>query len=892
MERPLVFLSRVYGFVFRRRLDEDFDRELSAHLDLLTDDIVRSGVAPREARRLALIRLGGPMQIKEARREARGLPLIDTVLQDLRYAARSLRKYPAFSIVAIATLAVGIGATTAMFTVVRAVLLRPLPFAQPDRLVEISEVNPLKGWTHTVVAPANLVDWRAQNTVFTDIAGYIGVDSRGASEYQAFLSSADPGGPGGPGSDVQPLKGLKVMGNLFDVLGVKPLVGRTFTYDETFEGNDRVVVLAYGTWQTLFAGDPAIVGRSIVLSGRSVTVVGVMPREFFFPNRGAQFWLPLGITPDLLVKMRRPHWMNTVARLRPGVSLAQAREQMTAIASQLEKTYPDTNTKMGVRLEPLHEIMAADARTTVLLLFAAVGVLFLIVCANIASLQLGRGVGRAREIAVRRALGAGRMRLVRQLLTEALVLSTVGGAIGVALATATPGLLLRLAPNALPPFAIPELDRTVLLFATIVTVLAPLVFGLMPAVSSSRSERLADRSESTTRHTTAVRDILVACEVGLSVVLIVGAVLLVRSLVRLQHVDPGFAPDRVVTFNVTLPKVRYPEDDDQVRAFTEIERRLRAIPGVEAVGATSTLALRGYSWTGDATVEGRGATDYERELRHKTITPDYFKAMGIRLLAGRMLEERDGKDSKVTIVNEALARKYLRGSDPIGKRIKFGRPTDKDEDWMTIVGMVADEQQDSMDAPAKPQVYQTMPQNAQNPMTFVVRSAADADAVVARARREVRGVDKDLAITDVAPLADVVRDSMTDERFRTTLLSAFAGVALFLAALGVYGVLEYSVSQRSRELGVRLALGAKPAALFRMVVRQGMRPVVLGGAAGLVVATAASRLIATLLFGIEPGDPSTYAAAATILTAIAVVACTMPAMRATRVDPLVALRDE
>jgi putative ABC transport system permease protein len=884
-ERLLVFLSRVYSFVFTRRLDEDFDRELTAHLDLLTDDIARSGVAPREARRLALIRFGGPMQIKEARREARGLPQIDAVLQDLRYAVRSLRKYPAFSIVAIATLAIGIGATTAMFTVVRAVLLRPLPYVNPDQLVEISEVNPLKGWTHTVVAPANLVDWRAHNSVFTDIAGYIGVDGRGASEYQAFLSRADPG------DDVQPLKGVKVMGNLFDVLGVKPLVGRTFTYDETFEGNDRVAMLAYGTWQTLFAGDPTIVGRSIVLSGRSVTVVGVMPRDFFFPNRGAQFWLPLGITNDLLVKMRRPHWMNTVARLRPGVSLTQAREQMTAIASQLEKTYPDTNTKMGVRLEPLHEIMAADARTTVLLLFAAVGLLFLIVCANIASLQLGRGVGRAREIAVRRALGAGRMRLVRQLLTEALVLSTVGGAIGVALAAATPGLLLRLAPNALPPFAIPDLDTSVLLFATIVTVLAPLVFGLMPAVSSSRSERLADRSESTTRHTTAVRDVLVACEVGLSVVLIVGAVLLVRSLVHLQHVDPGFAPDRVVTFNVMLPKVRYPEDDDQVRAFTEIERRLRAIPGVEAVGATSTLALRGYSWTGDATVEGRSATDYERELRHKTVTPDYFKAMGIRLLAGRMLEERDGKDSKVTIVNQALARKYFRGSDPIGKRIKFGRPTDDDE-WVIIVGMVADEQQDAMDAPAKPQVYETMPQNAQNPMTFVVRSAADADAVVARARQEVRGVDKDLAITDVAPLANVVRDSMTDERFRTTLLSAFAGVALFLAALGVYGVLEYSVSQRSRELGVRLALGARPQALFRMVVRQGMRPVVVGGVAGLLVATAASRLIATMLFGVEPGDPSTYAAAAAVLTAIALVACTMPAMRATRVDPLVALRDE
>jgi predicted permease len=317
----------------------------------------------------------------------------------------------------------------------------------------------------------------------------------------------------------------------------------------------------------------------------------------------------------------------------------------------------------------------------------------------------------------------------------------------------------------------------------------------------------------------------------------------------------------------------------------------REQPGVVAVGATSTLALRGYTWTGDASIEGRPATDYERELRHKTVTPDYFTAMGIRLLAGRLLEARDGKESAVTVINQALGRKYFRGADPIGKRIKFGRPND-DEEWMTIVGMVADEQQDAMDAPAKPQVYVTMPQNAQNPMTFVVRSAADSDAVVTRARQEVRGVDKDLAITDVTALTDVVRESMADERFRTTLLCAFASVALFLAALGVYGVLEYFVSQRTREIGVRLALGARPQTLFRMVLTQGMRPVVLGGVAGLIVATAASRLITALLFGVAPGDWSTYAAAAVVLTSIALVACTMPAVRATRVDPLVALREE
>ncbi len=768
-----------------------------------------------------------------------------------------------------------------MFTVVHAVLLRPLPFASPDRLVEISEVNPLKGWTHTVVAPANLADWRARNSVFTDIAGYNGVDDRGASRYQVFLSTA---------GEAQPLRGLATMGNLFDVLGVRPLLGRAFTYDETFEGNNRFVLLAYGTWQTVFGGDPQIVGRSIVLSGRTTTVIGVMPRDFFFPNRSVQFWMPMGVKPDVFVKMRRPHWMNTVARLRPGVSLAQARDQMTTIASALERTYPDTNTKMGVRLEPLHAIMAADARPTLMMLAGAVGVLFAIVCANIASLQLGRGIGRAHEIAVRRALGAGRGRLVRQLLTEALVLSLVGGGLGAALAAAAPVLLLELAPSALPLFATPQLDRPVLLFALALAVLAPLVFALPPAVYSSRFDRLAERGTSASPHTTSARKVLVACEVGLSVILVVGAVLLARSLIRLQQVDPGFSADHVVTFKVTLPNVRYPKDADQARAFGEIEQRLRTMPGVEAVGATSTLALRGYAWTGDATVDGRG-DDYERELRHESVTPDYFRAMGIRLLGGRFLDGHDGEGSNVTLVNDVLAKRYFRGANPIGKRIKFGRPQDSDP-WVTVVGIVADEKQDAMDKHARPEVYVPLAENPQNPLTFVVRSAAEADGTVARARDEVRRVDKDLALTDVATLAGVVRDAIGGQRFRTTLLSAFAAVALFLTGIGVYGMLAYLVTQRSRELGIRLALGARPSELFRLVIGQGMRPVVVGAGVGLMSAVALAGMMKSLLFGVEPVDPATYAVATATLAIIALAACAVPARRATRVDPLVALREE
>jgi putative ABC transport system permease protein len=877
-----VLASRVRGLLGGRREDREFDLEVAAHLDMLIEEHIRRGLTPDEARRRAILRFGGPVQIKERQRERRSLPLVETTLQDIRYAWRSLRRHPAFATVAILTLAVGIAATTAMFTVVRAVLLRPLPYAQPDRLVEVSEVNPLKGWTHTVVAPANLADWRARNTVFNDIAAYIGVDDHGASERQVFLSGS---------GETQPLKGVGVMGNLFDVLGVGPLLGRTFTFDETFEGRDQVVVLAYGTWQTVFGGDPHIVGRTVMLSGRSTRVIGVMPRDFAFPNRSAQFWTPLGVKPDVFAQMRRAHWMNTVARLRPGVSLAQARDQMASIAADLERIYPDTNTKMGVRVEPLHGIMAADSRPTVLLLSAAVGILFLIVCANIAGLQLGRGVGRAREFAVRRALGAARGRLVRQLLTEGLVLSIAGTALGVALASWAPQMLLGIAASALPLFATPQIDRSVLLFAAALGLLAPVVFGLAPALASSRADRLSERTESASRHTTRVRELLVAFEVGLAVVLLVGAVLLSRSLLLLRHVDPGFVPDHVVTFKVTLPRARYPTDPDQVRAFSEIERRIREAPDVQAVGAASTLALRGTTWTGDAAVEGRGVTDFERELRHASVTPDYFRAMGVRLVAGRPLTDRDAADPGVTLVNQALVRQYFRGADAVGKRIKFGRPLD-DDPWMTIVGVVADEKQDGLNLAAQPEVYVPMAQNAQNPMTFVIRFAHGLDAAVAAARRELRAVDRDLTVTDVAALTDVIDDSIGGERFRTLLLATFAGAALFLAALGIYGVLAYVVSQRSRELGIRLALGAAPRELFAMVIKQGMRPVIAGGAAGLAAAVALTLLMQSLLFGVRAVDPETYAVALTALASIALAACAMPALRATRVDPLIALREE
>jgi putative ABC transport system permease protein len=568
---------------------------------------------------------------------------------------------------------------------------------------------------------------------------------------------------------------------------------------------------------------------------------------------------------------------------------------MTAIARDLEKQYPDTNTQMGVRLEPLHESYSSGPRAALLMLSGAVGLLFLIVCANIANLQLSRGVSRTRELAIRRALGAGRARILRQLFTESIVLSVVGGALGFGLAALARIALTRYASSAIPLFAVVQTDRAVLLFSLGLSLVAPIIFGIVPALRTSRSEQVTDRSDSASRESGRLRDLLVAAEVALSIVLAVGAVLLLRSLGHLQDVDPGFTKEHAISFTMTLPSARYADNAARYRAFVEIERRLREQPQVEAVGATSTLALRGFTWSGDTTIDGRASTDFERDTRHMSTTPGYFGAMGIRLLAGRLFDEGDTREKPpVTIVNESLARRYfhdLSDAAVVGKRVTFGRPQDN-APWVTIVGVVADEKQDGLDRPAEPTEYSNLGQRMQNPLTFVVRTTAAPEAAVARARSQVAAVDKDLALTQIASLEDLVDGSMTDARFRTTLLTAFAGLALFLAALGIYGVLAYFVSQRGRELGIRLALGARPGALFRLVVGQGLRPVAAGVAIGLAGAVAVTTLLESLLFGVTPVDPAAYAVATAVLGAIALTACAVPALRATRVDPLVALRDE
>jgi putative ABC transport system permease protein len=881
-----VVASRLMGALNPKRLDrdlEDFDREVTAHLDMMAEDAIRRGLPPDEARRAAAVRFGGHVQLREQQRDERSLPLVETTVQDIRYGLRALARNPGFAAAAVLTLAVGIGANTTMFSVVHAVLLRPLPYARPDELVRVFESNPLKHWTKSVVAPANYADWKTQNTVFEEIAAYEGFGKEGSLASDVFLT-----GSGEP----QSLKALSVSGNLLRMLGVPPLLGRTFVDEETFEGRSRVVVLSYALWQSLLGGDRNVIGRTLTLSGRTYDVVGVMPPAFAFPGRDVQLWMPLAYTPDTFATARRPHWLNVVARLKSGVPIERAREDMTAIAGRLERQYPDTNTQMGVRLETFHESLNGGQRPALMMLFAAVVVLFLIVCANIANLQVGRAVGRAREMSIRHALGARRGRIVRQLLTESLLVSAIGGAGGLTLAAFARMALGRFAPDVVPLFTDLRLDGPVLLFTVLLCLLAPVAFGLLPAVASSRGDRLNDRSDASPRGARSMRDVLVGCEVGLSVVLVVGAVLLVRSLIHLQEVDPGFNQEHVVAFRISLPTVRYGDAAKKFLAFDAIERRLRDSPAVQAVGATSTLVMQGFTWTGDATVEGRDPADYERELRHKSITPGYIRAVGSRLLAGRLLDESDTRERPpVTLVNQTLAARYFRGADPIGKRMTFGRPQDQNP-WVTIVGVVADSKQDGLDKPVEPEVYTPLGQMMQNPLTYVVRTSGDVDSTVAWARRSVRAVDKDLPLTGVTTLTGVVQNSMGDERFRTVLLTAFAVVALLLAALGIYGVLAYFVTQRGRELGVRLALGARPRALFLMVVGQGLRPVAAGAVAGLAGAAALAGLLKSLLFAIQPIDAPTYLVTTVVLAAVAVAACAMPAFRATRVDPMVALREE
>jgi predicted permease len=859
-----VFLIRLGSLFNRSRREQEITDELESYIAFHIEDNIRAGMPPEEARRQAIIRFGGIESTKQDCRDLLGLPFLETFFYDLRYAARSLSKCATFTAVAVATLAFGIGASTAMFAVAQAVFLRTLPYAQPDRLVGISEGDRLASSSGANVASGDVADWKLANTVFSGIAEYVGIDERGKARINLFLTGI---------GETRVLKGLVVSSNLLNVLGVAPMLGRNFGREDI----DHVAILSYACWQYQFGGDPHILGRSITLGDAPTEVIGVMPRGFFFPDQVVDvFILPGEFTPNRVF-----HDEGVIARLRPGISLPTARAQMAAIGARLQQAYPKTNANLSPFVDGWQSTLAASSRRALLMLFSAVGILFVIVCSNVAHLQLGRAASRIQEFTIRKALGAGRGRLVRQLLTENLLLSGLGGLFGLVFATSACTALMRFTPEAIPLYAHLRIDTWVIVFNIAVTLLAPLLFGIGPALSAGRSDSLRDHGRSSAHSNRRARGLLVGGEVALSVVLVVCAGLLIRSFVRLENVDLGFRTEHALSFRLDLGTFVHAEEQRE-RQFAEIESRLLEQPGIEATGATARPVLGGGSG-GEATVTIQGS---ERALRLELVTPGYFLAMRTPLLEGRFPVQSDTKTTNlVVVVNSAFERTYFPDKNVVGKQIILGR-----RGAATIVGIVSDLKQEGVDQATQPAAFVSSNQIVPRAVTFIVRGRGDPLELASAARFAVHSVNKVLPLSDVVTLDQLVQASISGQRVRTSLLSLVAGAALFLAALGVYGVLAYSVVQRSTEISIRMALGASIPDLFSMILVDGMRPVIIGAALGFAGAYAASGMIRSLLFSTVPADPLTYLLTVLVLGTVSLCACAIPALKAIRVDPMVALR--
>jgi putative ABC transport system permease protein len=804
---------------------------------------------------------------------------MQTFVQDLRYGARMLLKKPGFTLIAIATLALGIGANTAIFSVVNAVLLRPLPFLESERLVLIRETK-LPQFPEFAVAPANFLDWQKQNTVFERL-----VASRPAS-----LNLTGTGDP-------ERLRGLTVTEGFVAMLGIPPQLGRDFLPAEHQPGQNKVVMLSHGLWQRRFGGDPKLVNQTITLDDQRYTVIGVMPATFQFLDQETELWTPLAFTPQQAQNRGGHNLSRVVAQLKPGVSFEQARAEMVTLAGRLAAQYPEVSTGWNVMLMPLLDFTVRRIKPALLVLLAAVAFVLLIACANVANLLLARAAGRQKELAIRTAMGAGRSRLLRQLLTESLLLALLGGMLGLLLAKWGTDLLLTLAPPNLPRLSGVALDGRVLAFTAAVTLLTSILFGLVPAWQAS-NPKLNDTLKEGGRGSTEggrqfVRSALVVLEVAAALVLLVGAGLMIKSFWRLQQVDPGFNPDNALMATLSLPNRKYPEDAQQAAFFQQLLEKVRVLPGVQAVGATSLMPLSDDDFVLGFEIEGRpplppGAG---QSTNFFSVSADYFKALGIPLLRGRLFTERDTQAAPhVALINETMAQKMFPNEDPLGQRITFNGGDNPD--WYEIVGIVGDVKHYGLAQNTTLQTYEPYTQQTFATMTLVARTTGDPAALSPALRQAVFSLDQTQPVSSLKTVAQLVATSIEQQQFSMLLLGVLAAVALLLAAVGIYGVLSYAVTQRTHEIGIRMALGAERRDVLRMIVGHGMRLTLLGVAAGLLAAFALTRLMATLLFGVSATDPLTFALIAVLLSAIAWLACWIPARRATQVDPLVALRYE
>lgn len=795
--------------------------------------------------------------------------------QDIKYGARMLLRQPVFTVVAVLTLAMGIGANSAIFSVINAVLLRPLAFHEPDRIIKIWESKP-EGFTGTASVP-NLVDWREQNDVFTHIAAY---------QFANFsLQGQD---------HPERVRGLSVTPDLFDVLGVPPQIGRTFSPEEEQAGSHRVVVLSHRLWQRNFGGDRNIVGREVMLGGESYTIVGVMPASFIFPGQTTELWVPLVFTESQKAS-RGNHAFFAIGRLKPGVTFEQAQEQMIAIASRIEQQYPNEQALRSVLLIPLQEETVRFIRPALFVLLGAVGFVLLIACTNVANLQLARASARRREIAIRTALGAGRGRLARQFLTESIMLSLAGGAVGLLLALWGGNALVSMASGFLPRASEIGLDGRVLVFTFIVSLLTGVVFGLAPAFYCSKTDVQKALKEGGSAgegpQRNWIRSILVVGEVAAALVLLIGAGLLIKSFAQLLDEDPGFNPQNVLTMRLTLPAERYSEDAQVAAFYEQLLQKVAATPGVETAGLISVLPLEPRSFTFSFTIDGQtppaDGDDWYANLRWTS--PDYFKVMGISLVSGRFFTDRDRISTPgAAIINQAFARRFFGDQDPVGKwlRIPFGNGFRAE-----IVGVVTDTRQ-RLNLDPGPDLYISSLQTPTRAITLVARTGPDPASLAQAIRDQVMAIDPDRPVSSIRTMEQVVSSSVAVRRFYMLLLAVFAGLALALATVGIYGVMSYTVAQSTREIGIRMALGAQVADVLKLIVGQAMVLAFIGVCAGAAGALALTRLMTSLLYGVTPTDPATFVSVSVLLIAVAALACYVPARRATKVDPMIAIRYE
>ncbi len=812
---------------------------------------------------------------------------MDQLINDIRYGLRGLWKRPGFTAVAVITLALGIGANAAIFSVVNAVLLRPLQFHDPERLVIVWEDAAFAGFPHNTPAPANYVDWKNQAQSFEDMA----------ATHESSMNLTGDGEP-------ERVATRRVTANFFPLLGVQPLMGRGFLPEEDRPQANKIAVLSYSLWQGRYGGDRNILNRTILLDGEKHTVVGVMPAGFQWIDTEERLWVPLALDAEQLAN-RSGHYLAVVARLKPGVSKDQAQAEMNALMIRIAQDHPKETMdgRLGAVVMPLHEQLAGEARRPLLVLLVAVGFVLLIACANIASLLLARAAGRRREIAVRSALGASRLHIVRQLLTESRLLSVFGGVAGLLLAIWSFGFLEKLIPEGMKQSTVLKLDGSILLFAFLISVVTGLVFGLIPALQSSRVDLNESLKQSGGRSggagsSTRLRSGIIVFEVSLSLVLLVGAVLLIQTLFQLFNQYSVLAPEKVLTLRTVLPLSKYEDPAKRTVFYQNVLQRVETIPGVVSAGYTTSVPLM---WKGGATtfsVEGQKdpIPGLSYDANHRQVSENYLQTMGIPLRRGRYFGAHDNEHSMpVAIVNETMVRQFWPDVDPVGRRFKIG-DLEEDSPWLTIVGIVGDVRQMGIDVPVKAESYFPYQQASEFewfiPRDLALRTNGDPASLVGAVREAVRAVDPDQPISNIATMEEVLGQEAAQRRLGMILLTAFAVLALLLASLGIYGVLAYFVAQHRNEIGVRLALGATPAKILLLVLRKGMALTLLGVVIGLAASLALTRLMTSLLFGVKAVDPLTFAMVPLLLAVVALLACWIPARRAAKVDPMVALRYE